>query len=120
MTWKPRRPKHPWRKFLTPDEKDLLDKVEAAKAAWRALNESRRGIINRAGRRARYHAQQNNLDQTPDWREFLAHGEQQILARGERAKLVWRKLNKERRSIYNRANTRAAYYVASGNTKRTR
>lgn len=119
MTRKLRTPKRPWHKFLTPDEKDFVDKADAAKRAWRALNEPRRGIINRAGRRARYHAQKNNLDQIPDWREFVAHGEQEILAKGESAKLIWHKLNKERRSIYNRSNTRAAYY-ATGDKTRTK
>jgi hypothetical protein len=117
MTWKPRSPKRPWRKFLTPDEKDFVDKADVANGVWRALNKARRGIINRAGRRARYHAQKYNLDQTPEWSEFLAKGDQEILARGESAKLVWHKLNKERRDIYNRANMRA-FYDTGGKTRR--
>jgi hypothetical protein len=56
MTWKPREPKWNWRAFLTADEKEVLKRADAAKAAWQRLNRERAGITNRAIHRAKYAA----------------------------------------------------------------
>lgn len=44
----------PWRQFLTPEEKRLFKRIEAAKAKWRELNARRNEILNLAAARARH------------------------------------------------------------------
>ena len=57
MTWKPRKTKWNWRKFLTTEEQKTLKTAAEAKEAWRALNKERALIANRAIQRAKYAAQ---------------------------------------------------------------
>ncbi len=52
--YKLRRPKWQWRKFLTPEEQDIIARADAAKSAWRQLNRDRAMITNRAIQRAKY------------------------------------------------------------------
>jgi hypothetical protein len=47
-----------------------------------------------------------------DWRSFLTPEEKSALARADKAKAAWLKLNKERASITNRAIQRAKYAAA--------
>lgn len=54
--WKKREAKWPWRSFLTAEEKEILDRADAAKAEWINLNRERAGITNRAIQRAKYAA----------------------------------------------------------------
>jgi hypothetical protein len=54
--YKRRQPKWPWRKFLTPQERAILARADAAKAEWLELNRERAGITNRAIQRAKYAA----------------------------------------------------------------
>lgn len=52
-SWRPPAAKCAWRKFLTAEEKRILDKAAAAKALWLTLNVNRAAIINRAIQRAK-------------------------------------------------------------------
>ena len=36
MSWQPRKPKWPWRDFLTNEERAIVTKAETAKANWLA------------------------------------------------------------------------------------
>ncbi len=45
-----------WRKYLTPEEREVIRKVDKAKREWRILNAVRAGIVNRAIQRAKYRA----------------------------------------------------------------
>lgn len=54
MSFTKRESKYDWRRFLTPDEKAVLEKADEAKARWLELNNSRRSIQNRATARAIY------------------------------------------------------------------
>jgi hypothetical protein len=56
MAWKPKKPKWPWRKFLTEEERKILRAADAAKSEWTKLNRNRAGITNRAIQRAKYAA----------------------------------------------------------------
>ena len=114
MTWTPRKSKRPWRDFLTPDEKGIIEKAESAKLKWLELNKGRHGIANRAGRRAIYDATKHNRERSQDLREFLTVEENSDLVRLKLQKKQWRKLNKERNKIVNRANMRAAYKANRG------
>lgn len=51
------KPKWPWRDYLTAEERAILAKADAAKAAWEKLNKGRASIQNRALQRAKYAAQ---------------------------------------------------------------
>lgn len=55
-TWARKKPKWQWQRFLTTEEKSILDAAGAAKAAWLALNRERAAITNRATQRAKYAA----------------------------------------------------------------
>lgn len=56
MTWKPKKPKWDWRKYLTAEERAILARADEAKAVWKKLNAERAGIANRAIQRAKYDA----------------------------------------------------------------
>lgn len=56
MTYAARKPKWPWRKFLTDEERATLTKADRAKVAWMKLNINRASITNRAIQRAKYAA----------------------------------------------------------------
>ena len=56
--WQKRKPKWPWRDYLTPEERQTMARAEAAKREWLALNKERAAITNRAIQRAKYHAGQ--------------------------------------------------------------
>lgn len=58
MAWKKRTPKHPWRKYLTQEEADRIDSIDAdaqkIDADRRALTTERGRIVNRAINRLKY------------------------------------------------------------------
>lgn len=54
MTWEPKQAKWQWRRYLTAKEKKTLERADAAKAKWLALNSERAAITNRAIQRAKY------------------------------------------------------------------
>lgn len=64
MSWKPRRKKWPWRKYLTPEEAEFIRRSDAAISAARAVankvatefRPQRTLIVNRAIQRAKYEA----------------------------------------------------------------
>ncbi len=56
MTFKARKPKWPWRDYLTAEERGILSQADGAKKAWLQLNKERAAITNRAIQRAKYHA----------------------------------------------------------------
>lgn len=56
MTYRPRKPKWDWRRFLTVEEKATLAAADRAKSEWQKLNRERAGITNRAIQRAKYAA----------------------------------------------------------------
>lgn len=56
MSFVKRDSKYDWRKYLTPDERAVLEEADEAKARWQELNKSRAGIQNRATARAIYDA----------------------------------------------------------------
>lgn len=51
-----RKPKWPWRKFLTDEECAILAQADSAKLRWAELNRDRAAITNRAIQRAKYAA----------------------------------------------------------------
>lgn len=57
MTWQPQKPKWPWRRFLTAEERQAIKEADAAKKRWQSLNRARAAITNRAIQRAKYAAQ---------------------------------------------------------------
>jgi hypothetical protein len=57
LGFKPKKPKWPWRDFLTDDERRILESADAAKAEWKKLNAERAAITNRAIQRAKYNSQ---------------------------------------------------------------
>ncbi|PWB94633.1 hypothetical protein C5689_06105 [Methylosinus sporium] len=52
-----RPPKHPWRDYLTAEERDVLKAADAARDEWARLNAARATITNRAIQRAKYAAE---------------------------------------------------------------
>jgi hypothetical protein len=56
MTYAPRKPKWPWRDFLTVEERDKLSEAWDAKQHWLSLNKESAAIRNRAIQRAKYAA----------------------------------------------------------------
>lgn len=44
-----------WRAWLTPGERDIIQRAEKAKKEWMALNGTCAGIRNRATQRAKFH-----------------------------------------------------------------
>lgn len=56
MGYEPRKPKWPWRDFLTLEERDKLAEAAEAKRHWLELNRERAAITNRAIQRAKYAA----------------------------------------------------------------
>ncbi|MCA1457122.1 hypothetical protein I6F35_28605 [Bradyrhizobium sp. BRP22] len=47
------QPKWDWRSYLTEEERETIEKADAAKREWQKLNNSRAGIINRTTQRAK-------------------------------------------------------------------
>lgn len=59
MAWKPKKPKWPWRSYLTAEEAATLKRADVAKAEWLKLNRERAAITNRAIQRAKYDLQKS-------------------------------------------------------------
>ncbi|MEM1274463.1 MAG: hypothetical protein AAGF88_11640 [Pseudomonadota bacterium] len=60
MPFERKKPKWPWRDFLTAAEAKTLADADEAKAEWQKLNAERAAITNRAIQRAKYHARSCN------------------------------------------------------------
>ena len=56
MVWKPPKRKWEWRKFLTADEKAVVDRADKLSAELKALQGQKVLIVNRAIQRAKYEA----------------------------------------------------------------
>ncbi len=60
----------PWREYLTPEERVVIERADAAKRAWQTLNTARAGIVKRAIQRAKYELTKGNVG-----RNALAHAQ---------------------------------------------
>lgn len=56
MAYEKRKPRWPWRDFLTLEERNKLAEASEAKRHWQELNKERAAITNRAIQRAKYAA----------------------------------------------------------------
>lgn len=56
MPYESRKPKWPWRDYLTLAEREKLAAADEAKRLWLELNKERAAITNRAIQRAKYAA----------------------------------------------------------------